>query len=84
MYAVLFASDHQGVSLDANDDMAALLDREQTIEARETLDEIMAALGGSEEREKIVVRNMDASTSESIVENLTDLGIKREVIRVKQ
>lgn len=84
MYAVLFAEDHEGVSLDANDDVAVLLDREQAIEARETLDEIVAALGGSEERGEIVVRNIGASTSESIVEDLTELGIKSEVIRVEQ
>jgi len=46
MYAVLFAEDHEGVSLDANGDVAVLLDREQAEAARETLDEIVASLGG--------------------------------------
>ena len=46
MYAVLFAEDHEGVSLDANGDVAVLLDRKQAIAARETLNEIVAALEG--------------------------------------
>ena len=46
LYAVLFAEDHEGVSLDANGDVAVLLDREQAIAARETLDKIVAELGG--------------------------------------
>ena len=46
MYAVLFGEDHEGVSLDANGNVAVLLDREQAIAARETLDEIVAELGG--------------------------------------
>ena len=51
MYAVLFAEDHEGVSLDANGDVAVLLNREQAIEARETLEEIVAALEGGDRDE---------------------------------
>lgn len=84
MYAVLFAEDHEGVSLDANGDVAVLLDREQATAARETLDEIVAALGGSQQRGEIVVRNMDESTSDGAVDAIVDAGIKREVIHVEQ
>lgn len=51
MYAVLFAEDHEGVSLDANGDVAVLLDREQAIAARETLNDIVATLGGERDVE---------------------------------
>jgi len=84
MYAVLFAEDHEGVSLDANGDVAVLLDREQAEAARETLDEIVTALGGeASSEEEVVVRNMDSSTAASVADAIAEAGIKREVIRVE-
>ena len=35
------------------------------------------------EREKIVLRNMDDDTAASVLDDLRELGIKREAIRVE-
>jgi len=69
IYAVLFAEDHEGVSLDANGDVAVLLDREQAITARETLEEIVVALDRNDQRGETNMRNISVSTSKCIAED---------------
>lgn len=36
------------------------------------------------DREEIVLRNMDQTTARNVIDDLTELGIKREAIRVEK
>ena len=48
---MLFAEDYEGVSLEVNGDVAVLLNGEQAIAVRKTLNELVPALEGCENEE---------------------------------